>query len=183
MAGLPVRLSDTAGLRVAKSDIEAEGVKRARQRALDSDIRIFVQDGSSEAWDSQALSLLSEVDFCVINKSDLPLHAAFPAAPCPITRLSALTGDGLTEFRDQLEARIVELFSPSQSAGLTRARHRDCVMRAKDSLSRALDNLGVAPELSGDDIRRALHAIKELAGETDIERVFDRIFSRFCVGK
>ena len=49
--------------------------------------------------------------------------------------------------------------------------------------NRALSNLGIAPELTGDDIRAALHALKELAGETDIESVFDRIFSRFCVGK
>ena len=89
----------------------------------------------------------------------------------------------MDELRAQLEARITEMFTPSQHAGLTRARHSDCVLRAKDSTARALDNLGLASELSGDDIRRALHAIKELAGETDIERVFDRIFSRFCVGK
>ena len=47
----------------------------------------------------------------------------------------------------------------------------------------ARENLAQAAELSGDDIRSALHALKELSGEIDIESVFDRIFSRFCVGK
>ena len=183
LAGLPVRLSDTAGLREADNAIEAEGVKRAKARAAESDIRIFVQDGSCKDWDKEALSWLGPNDFCVINKSDLPVKASLPELPCPSLSLSTKSQAGMDALRAQLEARITEMFSPSQDAGLTRARHRDCVVRAKDSTARALDNLGLAPELSGDDIRRALHAIKELAGEIDIERVFDRIFSRFCVGK
>ena len=183
LAGLPVRVSDTAGLREADDTIEAEGVKRAKARALESDIRIFVQDSSSNEWDMQALDWLGPNDFCVLNKSDLTAKANAPKLPCPSLSISTKTLEGMDALRAQLEARITEMFSPSSNAGLTRARHRDCVVRAKDSTARALDNLGLAPELSGDDIRRALHAIKELAGETDIERVFDRIFSRFCVGK
>jgi len=50
-------------------------------------------------------------------------------------------------------------------------------------VSRARTNLDAAPELAGEDLRAALHAIKELAGEADIEAVLDRIFSRFCIGK
>ena len=183
VAGLPVRLSDTAGLREADNAVEAEGVKRAKVRAIESDIRIFVQDSSSNDWDEEALGWLGPKDFCVLNKSDLEVTTKAASVPCPVLSLSTKTQDGLDDLRAQLEVRITEMFSPSQDAGLTRARHRDCVLRAKESAARALDNLGHAPELSGDDIRRALHAIKELAGETDIERVFDRIFSRFCVGK
>lgn len=183
LAGLPVRLSDTAGLREADNAVEAEGVKRAKARAIESDIRIFVQDSSSNEWDAEALGWLGPNDFCVLNKSDLGAKPDLLLVPCPVLTISAKTQEGLDGLRAQLEARITEMFSPSQDAGLTRARHRDCVVRAKESASRALENLGYAPELSGDDIRRALHAIKELAGETDIERVFDRIFSRFCVGK
>jgi len=77
----------------------------------------------------------------------------------------------------------LERFSPSQNAGLTRARHRDCVSRSAESIKRSIVALGLAPELAGDDLRSALQALSELAGETDIEAVFDRIFSRFCVGK
>jgi len=183
LGGLPVRMSDTAGLRETKELIEAEGVKRARARALESDIRIFVQDGSNANWDHEALSLLSASDFVVINKSDLGLEQDIPPLPAPSFGLSALTGENLDMFRVALENKVIEQFSPSQDAGLTRARHRDCVMRALKSLTAARENIGKAPELAGDDIRSALHALRELAGEIDIESVFDRIFSRFCVGK
>ena len=183
LGGLPVRLSDTAGLRESDDVIEAEGVRRARARAKESDIRIFVQDGSHEVWDMDALSLLSDLDFVVINKMDLGADINPPALPVSYFHLSALTGEGLDVFRKALEARVIEQFSPSQDAGLTRARHRDCVQRALESVAMARENLAQAAELSGDDIRSALHALKELSGEIDIESVFDRIFSRFCVGK
>ena len=183
LGGLPVRLSDTAGLRESDDVIEAEGVRRARSRAKESDIRIFVQDGSHEVWDMEALSLLSDLDFVVINKMDLGADINPPALPVSYFHLSALTGEGLDVFRKALEARVIEQFSPSQDAGLTRARHRDCVQRALKSVAMARENLAQAAELSGDDIRSALHALKELSGEIDIESVFDRIFSRFCVGK
>ena len=182
IAGLPVRLSDTAGLRESLDLIEAEGVKRAKARSQDSDIVIAMID--PENVDMKVFDG-ADPDFIVINKIDLknttsPEVSAFMAKTFPI---SAATGEGVAIFRAALEEMIKARFAISQSAGLTRARHRDCVSRAADALTRALNNLGRAPELSGDDIRAALHAIKELAGEADIEAVLDRIFSRFCVGK
>lgn len=182
MAGLPVRLSDTAGLRDTGDAIEAEGVRRATDRSRESDLRIGVIDGVDDAtglWDN----VLEAGDYLLINKSDL----ASPHIQAPdyvkVFHVSAKLGDGIEAFQTALEADIQSRFSVSQDAGLTRARHRDCVVRAHEALSRARDSLGVAPELSGDDVRAALHAIKELAGETDIEAVLGRIFSRFCVGK
>jgi len=84
---------------------------------------------------------------------------------------------------DALKTLIEDNFSVGQDAGLTRARHGDCVRKAKEAIKRAQTHLGVAPELAGDDIWVALKSLSELAGESDIELVFDRIFSRFCVGK
>lgn len=183
MAGLPVRLSDTAGLRMSDDRIEAEGVRRAEARAEDSDIRIGMIDGSAAEDIDTVTDQLSTGDFLLINKSDLggaSLNVTTPAALFPI---SAHSGEGLEVFRLALETAITDRFAVSQSAGLTRARHRDCTQRALTALDRAVSQLGSAPELSGDDVRAALHAIKELAGEADIEAVLDRIFSRFCIGK
>jgi len=183
IAGLPVRLSDTAGLRQAVDDIEAEGVRRAISRAEASDIRIYVQDSTNTTWDKQTLSLLSESDFVLINKSDLGALDKRPALPSQCFEVSAKTKSGLDAFQSALEKAVIDRFLPNQDAGLTRARHRNCIKRAEDSLKNAVLNLGAAPELAGEDIRSALHALKELAGEIDIENVFDRIFSKFCVGK
>ena len=183
LGGLPVRLSDTAGLRDTSDVIEAEGDRRARTRAQESDIRIYVQDSTNGDWDMSALSKLSDLDFVLINKVDLQDLTVPPALKPNYFYVSALTGENLEVFRDALERRVIEMFSPSQDAGLTRARHRDCVERANQAVGSALNHLGAAPELAGDDVRSALQALKELAGEVDIEVVFDRIFSRFCVGK
>ena len=84
---------------------------------------------------------------------------------------------------DQLGQIIRERFTGGEPAGLTRLRHAQCARQALDATRAALTHLGVAPELSGEDIRAALRAIDELAGRSDIEEVFDRIFSQFCVGK
>ena len=183
LGGLPVRLSDTAGLRETYEVIEAEGVKRAKVRAAESDIRIFVQESSNAVWDKDVLAMLSGDDFVLINKADLGITNKAPALEATCFEVSATTGLNLDVFRTALEKQVIEKFSPSQDAGLTRARHRDCVQRAAHALDMGRQNLGRAPELTGDDIRSALNALKELSGAIDIESVFDRIFSRFCVGK
>lgn len=182
IAGLPVRISDTAGLRESDDIIESEGIRRAVARADESDIRILVHDSTHAHIDPRSLSVLRAGDIVVLNKSDIgtvnEIDAPFESFP-----LSVQTGEGLAAFNQHLQATVKTRFAPSHQPGLTRARHKDCVTRARDSLSAARRALGVAPELAGDDLRAALQALRELAGEVDIEAVFDRIFSRFCVGK
>ena len=184
LQGLPVRLSDTAGLRETENVIEAEGVKRALLLAREADIRIGVVDSSDLTALEDMLQTLEDDDILVFNKSDLALPPSNVSCET-LTVLQTCSDDmeSLHALRATLESEVTRRFAVGDEAGLTRARHKDCVLRAQNALERAADNLGLAPELAGDDIRTALHALKELAGETDIESVFDRIFSRFCVGK
>jgi len=185
LASLPVRLSDTAGLRETENKIEAEGVRRALKLAEKADIRIGVVDVTDTIALPQILLELQDDDILIFNKFDL-VEESVPDVSretLHVLAISAVDDDGINILRNRLEAEISERYSVGDEAGLTRARHKDCVTRASVALSRAKGNLIVAPELAGDDIRAALHALKELAGETDIESVFDRIFSRFCVGK
>lgn len=185
LSGLPVRISDTAGLRDTDNIIEAEGVKRALKLSNEADLRIGVIDSADYSALPQILSELRESDVLVFNKADL-VSGSLPDVSRETLSVLAISAENeadIETLRSKLEAEVIKRFSVGDEAGLTRARHRDCVERAIASLERATQNLGVAPELAGDDIRGALHALKELAGETDIESVFDRIFSRFCVGK
>ncbi len=182
LGGLAVRVSDTAGLRVSEDTIEAEGIRRARHRAEEADIRVLVQDSSFLS--NEGLELIRSGDFVLLNKSDLGESPSVTSIESVQSfKLSALTGDGMELFESALSEAVKTRYSPGRDAGLTRARHKDCVLRAKNALSRASNALNIAPELAGDDLRAALQALRELAGETDIEAVFDRIFSRFCVGK
>lgn len=186
MAGLPVSFCDTAGLRETQNQIEAEGVRRALMRSEDADLRIAVLSHDTSNGESATLAALKPGDFLALNKSDAG-DIAVLAPPQKGTfktfKLSAKTGDGFEDLADALEEVIKSRFAETEQAGLTRARHRDCTRRAKEALERAKENLAIAPELAGDDVRAALHAIKELAGEADIEAVLSAIFSRFCIGK
>ncbi len=185
LAGLPIRLSDTAGLRDTESKIEAEGVRRARKLASDADLRIGVVDVADAASLPEILQELHDGDILIFNKADLTACSMpnVSRETLSVLTLSALDMKDLEILRARLESEISERFAVGDDAGLTRARHKDCVSRANTALIRARVSLARAPELAGDDIRAALHALKELAGETDIESVLGRIFSRFCVGK
>ena len=185
LSGIPVRLSDTAGLRETDNPIEAEGVRRALDLARQVDLRIGVIDSTDYTALEEMLRELEEDDVLVFNKSDLAKGPSPNVSRETLSMLSVNAADevDIEKLRTLLETKVIARYSVGDEAGLTRARHKDCVHRAQIALDHALNNLGIAPELAGDDIRSALHAIKELAGETDIESVFDRIFSRFCVGK
>ncbi len=182
IAGLPVSFSDTAGLRETKSSIEAEGVRRALLRSEDADLRIGVISAeTAEGLDTTILALQAG-DFLLANKSeDKELNLSFD--DLAVRNISAKTGLGFESFMDDLTKVVEARFALTEQAGLTRVRHRDCTQRAIEALSRGQSNLVIAPELAGDDVRAALHAIKELAGEADIEAVLGAIFSRFCIGK
>jgi len=185
LSGLPIRLSDTAGLRKTDNSIETEGVKRALKLANEADLRIGVIDSSGAESFPKILKELREKDVLVLNKSDLASNpiANVSRETLTVLHMNAQEPSDVARLRKILEDEVVQRYVVGDEAGLTRARHKDCVKRALTALERAKENLSYAPELAGDDIRTALHALKELAGQTDIESVFDRIFSRFCVGK
>ena len=167
IAGLPVTLSDTAGLRDTQDSVEAEGVRRARRRAEAASLRIGLARGDDPLPD------LQDGDIALRNVEGTPGPDA----------VNALSGAGVDALVERLEGVIRERFAGHESAGLTRARHADLARRALEAARRAQRHLGTAPELAGEDIRAALRALDELAGRADIEDVFDRIFSQFCIGK
>jgi len=181
IAGLPVCISDTAGLRDTDNLIEAEGVRRAKRRAKDADLRLGIIDLSSNNHD--VLTALSAGDFVLYNKSDI----SDTPLPNNVSRetfcISAVTGQGFDRLENALETVIKARFTLTEQAGLTRTRHVACVRKALQAVENATHNLEIAPELAGADLREALTAIKELAGESDIEAVLDRVFSQFCIGK
>lgn len=221
ISGIPVRVSDTAGLRKTDNKIEAEGVRRALLRAEEADLRIAVID-NDDPDGSKVLSELQNGDFILYNKADKepsesPAESTGEEVSQIVSRetispnlaittnkrrgesnnsqleiqivsretfsVSAVTGDGFESFETALKRTITARFSTSEQAGLTRVRHTNCVKTALFAVEKARKSLSIAPELAGADLHDALHAIKELAGETDIEAVLDRVFSSFCIGK
>lgn len=182
IAGLPITLSDTAGLRESDNAIEAEGVRRARIRAEEAEITIYVVRPGTTEFDLRIAEGLTETDIIFLNISkgyENTDHVNCSEYLCG----NLMESNGESGVHTRLEKIVRDHYSVGQDSGLTRARHGDCVRRAQEAILRAQSHLGIAPELGGDDLRGALRSLSELAGESDIEAVFDRIFSRFCVGK
>lgn len=179
MAGFPVIISDTAGLREAVDAVEAEGVRRALDRAVEADLRIGVADARSREELADLQGRLKDDDLLVLNKLDLAPDARSDGA----YGLSAKSGDGVAALEARMEEIVQRRLSRREEPALSRARHRRAVEAAVEALQRCQENLAFAPELAGEDARLAVRALESLTGRVDVEDILDRVFSQFCIGK
>ena len=177
--GVPVTLADTAGLREASDEIEAEGVRRALLRAGSADLRLLVF-ATDAPPDAETLALVAPGALVVANKTDLaPAPAAIGGvAPVPV---SVRTGAGLTALREVLVAATRDLARPEGTAPITRSRHRAAVRDAVARLAE-LDGAGL-PELRAECLRAASRALGRITGCVGVETVLDAVFREFCIGK
>ncbi len=182
LAGFPVWVADTAGLREARDAIESEGVRRALERAEAADLRLGVVETGAPA-DAALVAALRDGDVLVRSKADLggdgdPL--GLPAGLATLS-LSVRTGEGLASLESLLAARVAADLAVSETPALTRARHREAVGAALLALRQAAT--APAPEMAAEDIRLAARALGRLTGRIDVEDVLGEIFARFCIGK
>ncbi|MBN1825082.1 MAG: tRNA uridine-5-carboxymethylaminomethyl(34) synthesis GTPase MnmE [Candidatus Eisenbacteria bacterium] len=188
IGGLLFRLSDTAGMREAPGAVEEEGVRRARRRSGESDVRIVVLDRSEPLTDED-MRVLAETAgaarVVALTKSDLPDRAG----PPPLiegeraVNVSGLTGDGVEDLRAALLAAVEgEETAKIGDAVISGVRHLEAVRAAERALSRALQSIDRG-ELLAEDLREAASQIGSILGEGTREEVLDRIFQRFCIGK
>jgi len=186
--GMPVRVVDTAGLRVAADGIEAEGIRRARQAMEQADLLLLVQDVAAAPRQIPDEMLPAGIPVLhVLNKIDLVGLAAGIVEHSrggAELRLSALTGEGV----ELLRARLRDLAGYSGEAGgaySARRRHLDALQQAADHLAAARKRLACSatPELAADELRLAHRALGEITGEFSTEELLGRIFSEFCIGK
>ncbi|MGH6951182.1 MAG: tRNA uridine-5-carboxymethylaminomethyl(34) synthesis GTPase MnmE [Vitreimonas sp.] len=186
LAGFPVWIADTAGLREAADAIEAEGVRRALARAEEADLRIGVVELGAEIPPSLK-SALGPGDVLARSKADL--GPALPPAPTGTAdepaaiRVSAKTGVGLGGLEALLARYVADALGREEAPVLTRARHRRLVEEAHAALLRAIPVLDQGAELAAEDLRAASAAIGRLTGRIDVEDLLEEIFSSFCIGK
>jgi tRNA modification GTPase len=180
LAGLPATLADTAGLREAGDEIEAEGVRRALKRGEAADIVIAVL-APDLAPDPATLDLIRRRP-CVLvaGKADLG-EPAGPGMPDGALPISARTGVGLDALRARLEEEARRLVPTAQTALLTRPRHRAALRDTLGWLEEA--ERATLPELRADALREALRALGRLTGRVGAEAILDRVFAEFCLGK
>jgi len=174
--GIPVRLADTAGLRVSDDLIEQEGVRRAELLAKQADLIIFVADATRpDTWESSL-----HADIRLMNKTDL-------ASACPdhFIPVSIKQHVGLDDFSDLMATQLGDMAVADEGLMVTRERHKKLLMEATDHLHRGQAMLRHQDqlELTAMEWRSAWSLLGRILGIGDIELILDHIFSEFCIGK
>jgi tRNA modification GTPase len=189
LGGIPVELVDTAGLREAKNEAEAIGIRKSREMLADADVVMVILDASVPLrGDERELiaSLAGRRALVVRNKSDLNDGAEVaPDLPLPSVTTSALTGDGIQALRDALAEFVRNPAGETESGVLTSLRHFEAVSGAIASLSTARDAGGqkIPHEMLLLDLYAGLRNLDSLTGETTADDILNQIFSTFCIGK
>lgn len=180
LAGLPVTVSDTAGLWPTDDLVEQEGIRRAREKGSRADLRLIMVDAAE--WPSIPPELAASIDgdsMLLVNKTDRNPVSSNPEKS--IFSMSLETGSGLPEFYIALQQFVVNRLSPPENAGITRVRHRQALEVCVAGLERA--GRAFAVELMAEDLRLAARDLGRITGQVDVEDILDVLFGEFCIGK
>lgn len=191
--GVPVLLTDTAGIRTSADTIETLGVERTLRAVADADLIVVVLDGSQllNIEDQMVLTKAMEhLHLVVLNKSDLDsFRNPFPSSKnlqlSKAVPVSAKTGAGLKYLRSAMLEPFVTSDLSDSGILITDARHFDLLLRSQSELraSGELFRQHVSEELVLVGIYNALHLLGEITGETTPDDILGQIFATFCIGK
>jgi tRNA modification GTPase len=186
LGGIPVKLLDTAGIRLGQDVVESLGIERSYQAMADADLTLVVVDASQTLTqeDETLVQRAKEHGKALLaaNKSDLTPRIEVPGA----LRVSALTGVGMDELRREIIRTIAPQGRLEQEGGfITSLRHEQLLREAGEALAQAhtATSLGIPHEMLLLDLYAALRPIDAITGATTADDILNRIFSTFCIGK
>lgn len=194
--GITLNIIDTAGIRHSDDKVEQIGVDRAKEKAEDADLILYVVDSSTvlDENDREILSILKGKKVIVIlNKSDLPsvttredIGKEADSYSYPVIGFSAKEEKGT----DLLEKEICRMFYEGKllyndEVYITNARQKACLCEASEALKKVLESIemGMPEDFYSIDLMSAYSALGEITGESVGEDLVDKIFSSFCMGK
>jgi len=191
--GYPLTLLDTAGIRDSSDPVEQEGVRRARERAAAADLVLWLTDASATGAAAEEIGQTpaSAEQWMLRNKIDLVAGSGPstepPSAKHGINRsfaISARSGAGVDLLVSALSDFAGNYFGTTETAIVTRARHRRAFEDTIAALDRALGHrTSGQEELIAEDLRSAATTLGRLTGRVDVEDILDVIFRDFCIGK
>ncbi len=187
LAGIPVKLMDTAGIRPTGELVESLGIERSLQAMADADLTLVVLDLSAplEEEDRSLVERARRYGRFLIaaNKCDLPRRAEIPGEHVVV---SALTGEGIEQLRERILATLAPDGVPAQEPGfITSLRHEQLLRECLQALDQARQAAreGLPHEMLLLDLYAALQPLDSITGATTADDILERIFSSFCIGK
>jgi tRNA modification GTPase len=200
--GYPVTVIDTAGIRETADPVEQEGVRRARARAAEADLVLWLVDAHDEKNLEKSLEQGAAPAWVVRNKIDLDavetdaavpgIDALSPGQPIGVLEqtqrhadfeISASRGDGIPELIAAMIVFAQDYFGAGEGGLISRERQRKLLQETAVSLRRSLSAIQEGEELAAEDLRIAARSLGRLLGRVDVEDVLDVIFREFCIGK
>ncbi|HKE56404.1 MAG TPA: tRNA uridine-5-carboxymethylaminomethyl(34) synthesis GTPase MnmE [Pyrinomonadaceae bacterium] len=186
--GIPIVLTDTAGVRPTADGIEQLGIERTQSAITEADMVLVVLDGSCALRDEDRDILqrtASTRRMIVLNKADLPSFGTGNGQLPAGLKVSAMTGEGLDSVRAAILTSFDTATPESGSLLVTNARHHDLLLRVGAELveGRAELKSGRSEEVVLVPLHNALRLLGEITGETTTEDILSEIFATFCIGK
>jgi tRNA modification GTPase len=178
--GLPVIVSDTAGIREPLGAIEKEGIRRTLAHAREADLVLWLSDATEPLVPPPAeVSGRGDKFFLPLaTKMDIPAAVADGRLG-----VSAKTGAGLPDLVAAIAQHARDRVGDMSAPAITRARYRERFTECMHSVHEYMNGPSDQPELRAEDLRRAVLAIGRITGRVDVEDVLGEIFGRFCIGK
>lgn len=189
LEGIPLRLTDTAGIRETRDLVESIGVERSKQSIEEADLIILVLDLSRHLSeeDHDLLDITKDRKrIILLNKEDLPKIADVPASILEeASVISALNNFGLDRLRERIREMTLGAAAGFDETLVTGARHKEALMKAEQSLEEAVAAIrqSIPMDLVTIDVHDAWSALGEITGDTLQDDLVDKIFSGFCIGK
>ena len=183
--GYPVILSDTAGIREAKDEIEKKGIKLTLKKAEESDLKIIILEPKNQQFQRFLSNFMDEKSLIVINKVDksnqkIPLKIK-KYKPIMISIKNEKNIDKLiTRIKKNLKRKL----SSNENILITRARHRknlqDCLNNLENFSKKNESN---DFDKAAEDLRLSCRSLGKITGKVDVEEILDSVFNDFCIGK
>ncbi len=182
--GYPVTVIDTAGIRETDDPVEQEGVRRARARAAEADLVLWLADAEENKMEHESCASV----WLVHNKIDLGAIGIGAIALGRLAgvrefRISARRGDGVADLVGAMIGFAQDYFGANEGGLISRERQRTLLQETAESLQRSIDTIDRGEEFAAEDLRRAAYSLGRLLGRVDVEDILDVIFRDFCIGK
>jgi len=183
--GYPVIISDTAGIRDSKDEIEKKGIKLSLSRAEEADLKLVVVDAKSLDFTDVLKSLLDENAILVINKSDLLEGEINPEVKkLNYVLISIKENLNIDELISKIKNNLKNKFITTDDILITRERHRQHLEQCLEHLNNFNKKNEVEDfDKAAEDLRLATRHLGMIVGKVDVEEILGSIFNDFCIGK